>query len=53
MQQHSSKTAYVYSDKSLQYRFHDQHPFNQMRLKLTTELLLNANLSLRRTNSTT
>ncbi|CYF31571.1 acetoin utilization protein AcuC [Staphylococcus aureus subsp. aureus CIG1114] len=44
MQQHSSKTAYVYSDKLLQYRFHDQHPFNQMRLKLTTELLLNANL---------
>ncbi|MGU3218665.1 hypothetical protein ACVXZ0_10250 [Staphylococcus aureus] len=40
MQQHSSKTAYVYSDKLLQYRFHDQHPFNQMRLKLTTELLL-------------
>ena len=38
------KTAYVYSDKLLQYRFHDQHPFNQMRLKLTTELLLNANL---------
>ncbi|MFG6169118.1 hypothetical protein ACF7P6_11365, partial [Staphylococcus aureus] len=25
MQQHSSKTAYVYSDKLLQYRFHDQH----------------------------
>jgi len=44
MQQHLSKTAYVYSDKLLQYRFHDQHPFNQMRLKLTTELLLNANL---------
>lgn len=52
MQQHSSKTAYVYSDKLLQYRFHDQHPFNQMRLKLTTELLLNANYCLR-TNSTT
>lgn len=44
MQQHLSKTAYVYSDKLLQYRFHDQHPFNQMRLKLTTELLLNTNL---------
>ena len=34
MQQHSSKTAYVYSDKLLQYRFHDQHPFNQMRFKI-------------------
>ncbi|MBE5672820.1 acetoin utilization protein AcuC [Staphylococcus sp. SS35] len=44
MQNKLTKTAYVYSDKLLQYRFHDQHPFNQMRLKLTTELLLDANL---------
>ena len=28
----------------LKYRFNNEHPFNQMRLKLTTELLLNANL---------
>ncbi|WP_238100976.1 acetoin utilization protein AcuC [Staphylococcus massiliensis] len=35
-----NKTGYVYATSLLQYRFHDKHPFNQMRLKLTTELLL-------------
>ncbi|EHJ08975.1 acetoin utilization protein AcuC [Staphylococcus simiae] len=39
-------TGYVYSDKLLNYRFHDKHPFNQMRLKLTTELLLDTGLLL-------
>lgn len=33
-------TGYVYSNAILQYRFNNSHPFNQMRLKLTTELLL-------------
>ncbi|MCD8870059.1 acetoin utilization protein AcuC [Staphylococcus gallinarum] len=32
-------TGYVYSNDLLQYRFSNSHPFNQMRLKLTTELL--------------
>ncbi|MDN6742909.1 MAG: acetoin utilization protein AcuC, partial [Staphylococcus equorum] len=32
-------TGFVYSNEILQYRFSDSHPFNQMRLKLTTELL--------------
>ncbi|NWK85477.1 acetoin utilization protein AcuC [Staphylococcus sp. GSSP0090] len=33
-------TGYVYANDLLQYRFSNDHPFNQMRLKLTTELLL-------------
>lgn len=37
--QNNLKTGYVYSDELLKYRFNDNHPFNQMRLKLTTELL--------------
>ena len=36
-------TGYVYSEDPLQYRFSNEHPFNQMRLKLTTELLKDAN----------
>ncbi|WP_436859771.1 acetoin utilization protein AcuC [Staphylococcus caeli] len=32
-------TGYVYANALLQYRFSNEHPFNQMRLKLTTELL--------------
>lgn len=36
-------TGYVYSEDLLQYRFSNEHPFNQMRLKLTTELLKDAN----------
>src|SRR5699024_4753929 len=35
----TQKTGFVYSSEILQYRFSNQHPFNQMRLKLTTELL--------------
>ena len=34
---------YVYSDELLKYRFNDTHPFNQMRLKMTTDLLKSAN----------
>ncbi|ARJ50022.1 acetoin utilization protein AcuC [Staphylococcus lutrae] len=34
------ETGYVYADSLLRYRFHNKHPFNQMRVKLTTELLL-------------
>lgn len=33
------KPLYVYSDELLKYRFSDTHPFNQMRLKMTTDLL--------------
>ncbi|EOG8961079.1 acetoin utilization protein AcuC, partial [Staphylococcus pseudintermedius] len=41
MPNHSQQeTGYVYSDALLRYRFHNKHPFNQMRVKLTTELLL-------------
>lgn len=44
MSKHTLHTGYIYSDKILNYRFNDEHPFNQMRLKLTTELLLDARL---------
>jgi acetoin utilization protein AcuC len=33
------EAVFIYSDKLLQYRFSDQHPFNQFRLKLTIDLL--------------
>lgn len=33
------KPLYVYSDSLLNYRFNDTHPFNQMRVKMTTDLL--------------
>lgn len=36
------KPLYVYTDELLKYRFNDTHPFNQMRLKLTTDLLTDA-----------
>ncbi len=40
MMNHSTQTTgYVYSKDILRYRFSNDHPFNQMRLKLTTELL--------------
>lgn len=32
-------SKYVYTEGLLHYRFSDQHPFNQMRLVLTTDLL--------------
>jgi acetoin utilization protein AcuC len=35
----TKEALFVYSDKLLQYRFSDSHPFNQFRLKLTIDLL--------------
>lgn len=37
------KTLFVYSDKLLAYKFHDEHPFNQQRIKMTLDLLKYAN----------
>lgn len=37
------KTLFVYSDKLLAYKFHDEHPFNQQRIKMTLDLLKHAN----------
>jgi acetoin utilization protein AcuC len=37
------KPLFVYDDELLKYRFSDTHPFNQMRLKLTKDLLMDAN----------
>lgn len=31
--------TYVYDDEIMKYRFNDSHPFNQMRVKMTTDLL--------------
>lgn len=38
------ETAFIYSAELLQYRFHDKHPFNPLRLKLTVDLLREAGL---------
>ncbi|KAF0994112.1 acetoin utilization protein AcuC [Geobacillus sp. TFV-3] len=35
----SRNCAFVYSEQFLQYKFHDAHPFNQLRVKLTYDLL--------------
>lgn len=35
----SKKAAFIYSDDLLKYRFHDEHPFNQLRLTMTIDLL--------------
>ncbi|WP_421380551.1 acetoin utilization protein AcuC [Bacillus salacetis] len=35
----TKEAVFVYSDKLLDYRFSDNHPFNQFRLKLTIDLL--------------
>lgn len=37
------KPLFVYNDELLKYRFSDTHPFNQMRLKLTKDLLMSSN----------
>ncbi|ULG72870.1 acetoin utilization protein AcuC [Macrococcus brunensis] len=37
-------SKYVYAEGVLRYRFSDQHPFNQMRLELTTDLLRKMNV---------
>lgn len=33
------RSAFIYSDKSLDYHFHEEHPFNQKRVLLVKELL--------------
>ena len=33
------RSSFVYSDKLLDYHFHLDHPFNQIRVKLTKDLL--------------
>ncbi|AGT33139.1 histone deacetylase [Geobacillus genomosp. 3] len=38
----SETCVFVYSDEFLQYKFHDDHPFNQLRVKLTYDLLRSA-----------
>lgn len=35
----SEKCVFVYSEQFLQYKFHDDHPFNQLRVKMTYDLL--------------
>ncbi len=35
-----SKSVFVYSDELLTYKFNNEHPFNQARLKLTMDLLV-------------
>jgi acetoin utilization protein AcuC len=35
----SDRSVFVFSEELLNYRFSSQHPFNQMRLKLTLDLL--------------
>ena len=35
----TDKSLFVYSDELLTYKFSDEHPFNQNRLKLTLDLL--------------
>ena len=34
-----SKPIFIYSDQLLNYKFNDDHPFNQLRLKITLDLL--------------
>ncbi len=34
-----SKPLFVYDDQLLSYKFHENHPFNQQRLRMTVELL--------------
>ncbi|MGD6967891.1 acetoin utilization protein AcuC [Rossellomorea vietnamensis] len=38
----TKEALFVYSDKLLKYRFSENHPFNQFRLKLTIDLLQEA-----------
>lgn len=39
----SKRSVFVYSEDSLKYKFSNDHPFNQRRLKLTLDLLKKAN----------
>lgn len=52
MQQHSSKTAYVYSDKLLQYRFHDTS-LQSNAFKINNRATFECKFIVSRTNSTT
>ncbi|MFC7373349.1 acetoin utilization protein AcuC [Fictibacillus iocasae] len=36
------KPVFIYSEELLNYKFHDTHPFNQLRVKLACELLKSA-----------
>lgn len=38
------KTLFVYSDDMLAYKFRDDHPFNQQRVKMTLDLLKECNV---------
>lgn len=38
----TGNTAYIYSKEQLMYKFHQDHPFNQQRLSMTTDLLYEA-----------
>ncbi|CAM3856126.1 acetoin utilization protein AcuC [Alkalicoccus chagannorensis] len=38
----SGRTSFIFSPEQLQYKFHDDHPFNQQRLTLTNDLLKEA-----------
>ncbi|MFS0822381.1 acetoin utilization protein AcuC [Bacillus sp. 1P02SD] len=38
------ESVFIYSDQLLKYRFSDDHPFNQTRVKLTYDLLKSINL---------
>lgn len=40
----SSKAAFIYSSGFLDYRFHENHPFNPLRLKITVDLLREAGI---------
>ncbi|GEL08063.1 acetoin utilization protein AcuC [Salisediminibacterium halotolerans] len=35
----TGNAVYIYSNEQLQYKFHDDHPFNQQRLSMTNDLL--------------
>ncbi|NUJ69858.1 acetoin utilization protein AcuC, partial [Pseudoalteromonas sp. 2102] len=35
----SKNSVFIYSDAFQTYKFHDRHPFNQLRVKLTYDLL--------------
>lgn len=37
------KSAFVYADEYINYRFNEEHPFNQKRVKMTKDLLEKAN----------
>ncbi|RFB17831.1 acetoin utilization protein AcuC [Bacillus sp. HNG] len=40
----ANESAFIYSDQLLKYRFSDDHPFNQTRVKLTFDLLKSLDL---------